>query len=614
MNITPLYKKILALLGAFVLALSFVFAVVGFFPTTAKTVSAEEVETVAEEVVVPNDNDNEYFGFADGASIMVEPLKLSFMLQQKNSYYDNRLNWTGEYSALRFTLYRYDGEKTSSSAKYDILIFSIRENIWGKIRTHVYFCAYEIEYDEGIDFSGVSIYPKQLADEDITYEKPYEQAKNFYLYGFTQYKVLYEGIRWTATQGDEEPHCNPFEFDRVSEALPYIRVSFPVSGVTTSYFAKANYVVSLNDGINDKSGTMTSTNRSIYDVTKAIDNAGKIETEFKTQETQAKAREIIQAVETGKTIKLNYLRDIDGTYFSEKVSAEITVPIIGGALGVDDVTTALGVGSLKAQNGYVKGFVANADQTEWTAQYLSSIWLKTRTSDGDGHYISMFLDLNESYGSYFKRLVGKITNGQGLYEYMWNGFIDEYPVLYGKDADKIHGFFGLIWIPKRNVLTSFNEAAKSLLNLKNEEVGFIRAIRGEQAITLTEHKALMKAYNYNWMASVWDEVADFAMGEQTTAEYYFFAAKPMEYVGISQTGDASEDDDDGVLENVARDPLGSLGDALGDFFGLGDGVGGVIERVVSLLVVVGIAAGVIYIVLYFKTGGAIGGSGKRKRK
>ena len=346
-----IHKKFVALFSALVIVLSLAFAVVGF-PTTAKPVSAEVVETAAEDVVFPNDNDDEYYKFADGASVLMLPLSISFVFQQKNTYFENRMNWTGEWSKLNFTLFKQNGDETNSSAKYDILIFSKRETIWGKTRTHVYFCAYQFDYDESIDFSRVNVYPKQLADEDITYSSDYKNAKNFYLSGYTEYRVLYEGIRYTATQGDEKPHCHPFEFSR-SNAIPYMRISFPVSSVTTSYFVQAKYELSLNDKVEDDSGELTSPDRSIYDVVKAIDDAGVIETQFKTLEEQELAREIIREVETPNKIKVNYLQDLDGTYFSEMVSAEVAVPVVGGSLSIDDVTAALGVDKLKAQNSYV---------------------------------------------------------------------------------------------------------------------------------------------------------------------------------------------------------------------------------------------------------------------
>ena len=237
----------------------------------------------------------------------------------------------------------------------------------------------------------------------------------------------------------------------------------------------------------------------------------------------------------------------------------------------------------------MEGFESNADQTEWTARYYNSVHLRTKTVDGAGHYIDMFLDLNKSYGDYYGTLASTIADGAGLYSYMWNEFLLEYPVLESDEynPDNVHGFFGVVWIPERSAFASFNAAAAELFNVKNEEFGFIKAFKGTRSITYNEHKALMTKYNYSWMATAWEAVVDLLTLENVMAEYYFFAAKPMSYTGISQTGDASKDDEDGALENVVRDPLGAVGDLLGDFFGLGDGVGGVIERVVSFLIVLG---------------------------
>ena len=601
MKRSKLFQKMTALFLALGFVLLLMVAVVGN-PTTAKPVSAETTETQAETAIKDNEDTDEYFDFADGAKINILPTRLRFILQQPSAYFDNSFDAVGEESALKLTLYKYGGTETANSAKCEILIYSKRELRNWKVRSHVYVCAREIEHDSEIDVSSVEI-TRQLVDEDITYSSDFLNAKEFKEEsGYKNFKVLYEGFRLTPSEGMEEPHTHPFEFDR-SENIPVLNITFPVSGLLSSYFVRAEYEIENNIIASEKTGSLTSPRRSVFDVLSAIEEAGKMETTFATAERLAEAQSLLAACKEPKKITVNYLEDIDGTYFSEKKTAEISVAVKDGTIFVDDVKDALGKQTLKVQNTYVKGFTANDEKTEFTAQYLSSVWLRTRTVDGGGHYVDMFLDLNKSYGDYFATLANTIANGKGLYEWMWAGFIDLCPVLEGKDPNNVHGFFGMVWLPKRSALSSFDAAMASLFSVKNEEFGFIKHFKGELEITNDEHTALMKTYKYNWMSKAWDGVLNFVGGKPATAEFYFFAAKPMTYTGISQTGNTDPDDDDGAGKEVIDDAVDDIGDWFDDLLSGGNSL----KRLSSVVVVAACAVGVIWAI------GKLKGNGKGKK-
>lgn len=616
-------KKIVALLGALIVAFSFVFAVVGFFPTTAKTVSAEEVETVAEEVVVPEVDEDEMFDFAPGASILPSLKYMSFELRQKNNELDGRMNWTNEVSALCFELYRYNETLKQSTKKCEILIVSRRVSVNSKMRTRVYILAKEFE-ENAWNESALNILTPQLLPQDVLYESDFEKAKyvdDFFLKasGYSKHKVLLEGIRWNDPQGADEPHCDPFEFDD-SNDTPVLRVSVKVSSIQAKYFLKADYVVKLNDYGVDVDGNLTSPARSAYSVLSAIEAQGKLESEFPTAESVSSAREVLAQANAPKEITLRYLEEIPETYLAVERTATVAVPVLNESIGIDDVLEKLNKQTLKVHNAYVEGFEANADGTEWTALYYRSVHLRTKTVDGGGHAVDMFLDINNSYSDYFKIVATTIKNGQDLYGYMWNELINEYPVLEKAEysQENVHGFFGVVWIPSLSMFESFNAAAAALFNVKNDEIGFIKAFKGTRAITYTEHTNLMAEYNYSWMSTAWSKIVNFATLENVMAEYYFFVAKPMSYTAISKTGSGGKDDNDGALEEILRDPLGAIGDLLGDFFGVGEGVGGVAKRVSSLLIVLAVGFGIVYVIAYFRGGGKLGdlfkGSGGKKGK
>lgn len=604
-------KRVLAIALALVLFIPLL-AVVDL-STTAKPVSADgETETV-EEVVLPETDADDMFDFAPGASITKDLERMYFEIRQKDTKYDDRMNWTGECSVLRFTLYHYNVSLKKASAKCEIVIFSQRESVSNaRIRTRVIILAKEIEDNAWASVSPFSIYPKQLVDEDIIYRSDFSNAKYcdnrfLKLSGFKDYKIIQEGIRWTDPQGASEPNCNPFEFDD-SGATPVMRVAFVPEGKSASYFLKADYEICLYDeGLtNAISGSLTSPARSVYGVLSTIQDKGMLEQEFTAEGSLARAQDILAQASAPKEISLHYLEEIEGTYFAVEKTATVAVPVVDGELGKDDVKEALGKETLRVQNSYVAGFEANDDQTEWTARYYSSVHLRTKVVDGGGHYIDMFLDLNKSYGDYYQILASTIANGQELYGYMWSEFTAEYPMLEldAYNPDNVHGFFGVVWIPERSAFESFNAAAAALFNVKNEEFGFIKAFRGYRPITYKEHTDLMTAYNYSWMATAWSKIANFATLENVGAEYYFFAAKPMSYTGISQTGDTSKDDDDGALGNVIRDPLNAIGGLIGDFFGLNAGPAGIIKRISSLLIVAGVVVAGWYLWKKWKDGGA----------
>lgn len=590
MKKSRLFQKIAALTLALGLVLSLLIAVVGFVPITAQPVSAE---TVTETGIKDSEDTDEYFDFAPGASVKVLPTThLRFVLQQPSAFFNDTFTFIGTRSVLKLTLYKYNGANGLNSAKYEILIYSERRsyNVFYE-RSYVSVCAREIEYDSELNISSIEI-TKQLADEDVEYRSDFANAKKFNVSGYKNFKVLYQGFRLTPSEGKDKPHTNPFEFV-MSGGIPVLNISFPVSGIKSSYFVRAEYEVDYGQVLkSDKSGSLTSPRRSVFDVLSSIENDGEMEQNFKTPEELAEAQALLAAGKAPTEITLNYLEDIDGTYFSEMKSTKIAVPVKGGTISIDDVKDALGKETLKVQNTYVKGFTANDNKTEFTAQYLSSVWLRTKAVDGGGHYINMFLDLNKSYGDYFTTLATTIVNGQGLYEYMWNGFTELYPELEGKDPDKVHGFFGVVWIPKRLALSSFDAAMASLFNVKNEEFGFVKHFKGEQEISYSEHQALMREYSYGWISTLWDESLFAVQGELPTAEYYFFAARPMEYTGISQTGNTDPEDDDGAGGELIEGAIEGIGDFFGGIFGVG---GNAIKRLSSAVVLVALGFGGWYV-------------------
>lgn len=568
-------KRLVATLACVALAFSLFLPLAQGATKEVASVSANSI--LNPDTVQPGklSDDAGAFEFEDGAGCNVSPYGLKFVVDQSDAWSDGRMNVYNEDAWMIFSLYRYNGDGETQTLKYNVCISYDRRSGSGEgIRTFIRIMVQEVEYDPEFDISStfVGVEPQQLSENEITYSSDYANAKtvNFETYG--TFRVLQEGFR------TEDPNLHPFQFER-SGTVPKFGIMFRVGSYKTPYFATLKYEMNLNDGY--RSGELTSSVRSVYSVVSNINAAGAMEKEFDDAEDLAIAQEIL-ANGSVQTVNVQYLEDIEDTYLAKKKVATISIPVDDNKIALDDVASALGKQSMVCQTAHVSGFKHDTEAELWIAEYYSAVWLRVKAVDGDVHVNDMFLDINLSYEEYFGKLSSelKAADGTGLYEYMFNQLVGEYPVLEGMDPYDVHGYFGVVWVPNRNDLSSLNTVAAELFNITTEETGFITSFNTPVAITYDQHTKLMSEYNYNWLAATWDKVLDFTSGKQTTARFYCFTAEPREYVGISDTENTDPKDDNTPIQNI---PKSSIWDEAWEIVGM----------LGPIALIVGVAAAVV---------------------
>lgn len=609
-----LIRKIVAGVAAFAVALGIL------LPVTAGAgeISSAPISVAAEEsvaTVTPEQLSDENFSILQGlgTSKNLEILRVGINLKNpalETWLLDDKTNT----AAALFTVYRYNGTAKASTAKFQVLLLGYNlpfTNTLNKFTTAPMVSVYTrkigfddaIKYEDGFfDIMGSQDPVIRLEDFGTDEEYLFDEKLEFELSDGP--KAIFER---TATYGgmyqDDTFYGNMeglFPYDR-SGTNPQFSFFFNVGSYYSEYFVEFEYGF---NSANEESitGKLTSSVRSINGILTVMEERGALEKEFDKAEYLEKAQAVLAAGVT-QEVTVEYLEEIEGTYLAQKKTATVSVPIYGGALASDDVAQALGKDSMRVHNSNVKAFVFDEDEKVWHAEYFKSVWLQTKTVDG--HAWNMFLDINQSYADYYADLKETVSCGADLYEYMFNQLGTLYPIIetLGLSEDDVHGYFGQVWLPDNNEFASFNAAMAELFNVKTEEFGFINSFKMTEAITYDEHNELMDQYGYTWLKATWEKFVDLVTLQKTSAQYYFFTAKPMEYTAISQTGNTDPDDDDGAGKEVIDDAADDVGDWFDDLLSGGNSL----KRLSSVVVVAACAVGVIWGI------GKLKGDKKRKK-
>lgn len=597
MKRSRLLQKIAALTLALGLVLSLFVAVVGFGSITAQLVSAETVETVAPE----NLSDDNFSIKGVRTNTTLDSFSVGFTL--KNPALETWLSNNTNTAAAIFTVYRYNGAATKSTKKFQVALQarSVPVSVSGRLEMCPVVAIYtrKIGYDDAILYQD-DFFEIRGTEEECYYNYLPIDFKKYFSeeiegddgeFGSFELQAVYNGVKEGEVHG-----LFPYN---TKGATPEFYFSFNVGSPYASYYVGLEYGF---NGSEKAVGSITSNVYSISQMLSSYEQQGVLES-YLSEEQLVEAREIIRCAAL-QTVRVEYLEELEETYLAQRKTATVSVPIYNGRLSSDDVAQALGKETMRVHNSCVEAFVYDEDREIWCAEYLKSVWLKTKAVDGGVHELNMFLDVNKSYADYYSDLKETVSCGADLYEYMFNQLKLLYPIIdqLGLSEDDVHGYFGQIWLPNNNEFASFNAAIAKLFDVKTEEVGFITSFNMAEAITYDEHNKLMGDYNYTWLKGAWEKVVDFATGRQTTAQYYFFTAKPMEYTGISQTGNTDPEDDDGAGKEVIDDAADDVVDWFDDLLNGGNSL----KRLSSVVVVAACAVGVMWGIAQLK--------GDKKRK
>ena len=579
-----LIRKILAGVAALAVALSILLPITagaGDISSAPISVAAETTETQPTEEIIQTglksvpDTENakpgnfkgdDYFQFVEGAGINLNIGKndkygMYFQLDQVLDSYDGTLDFVYETSEISFTLYRKNGGD-SSSPVCEVLVFNKRKLRWDftvRTYTEVLFKYYEEPSYNTEDFI-YELAPAPLSKEERENDYAYANAP-WHKGDYNDCRELYTGYRTIDT------HTNPFHMNREDpDDDPFLYIRFPVSGIKSAYFVKMEYKIDVDDANMDRKGSITSASRSVYDVVKKIEEAGTLEQQFKEAEDLALARKILDEGNR-EEVTIEYLEELDCGFLAMEKQATVNVPIIDSEIEIGDVCSAMGWSSHQCLEADVDSINKDDETGIYKIKYNYATVLRVATEDADKnltHTYDSFLSINYDYAEYHALIKeafgGEDDRADGLYSYFWN-VLSKKAGLSGTRAeleDLIHGYFGQMWIPNRSTFSSLNTLMAEAFDTDTATTGLVAAYNTSLPLTFTDHNALMEKFGYNWVSTLWDKALDFGGGEQTTAQYYFFALKPSKentICVISKTGNATPED-----------PSGDWGDKVGDFF------------------------------------------------
>lgn len=318
------------------------------------------------------------------------------------------------------------------------------------------------------------------------------------------------------------------------------------------------------DNFEESETEFGSVNRSVYTILKGLETAGTLESEFPDTSMLEHAREIITNEET-ETVTVQYLKLIDGTPFYTSARAELTLPVINGTFLVSDVEDALGVG-LDAVNSYVYKF-EEIDGVHY-ARYLKNTVLKAQTTDGNT--VEVYLDINESYESFFKKFVNDGILPEDGYQVMYSHLIDDYPVLRDYAMKDVYGAFGFVTIPDGTALGDL--WARMFSSTTN--VGATYMLSYDSVLSLASYVKLRDQYEYSFLANVWDVYLDVLTAQPQKASYYCLYTTPgTQFALISEAGNTNPEqppndaNDNDTLKGIGGWLDGVFGGLFGAMFG-----------------------------------------------
>lgn len=382
----------------------------------------------------------------------------------------------------------------------------------------------------------------------------------------------------------------------------------------SEYFVEFSYefLTYTNGGITGKkqetSGSCKSSERSLYSTFYNMEQAGMLEQEIKPafgDEAYTVAYDIIHKKEQ-RTVAIQYLQQIPGTPFAEKVtqSAEVTMQQGSNELPADAAAAALGLSSFDCLQSYCDGLIPSENGNTFVAHYFNSVWLKARTVDGNDY--NYYLNINESYAEFYQHFVDAGIFDQGAYETVYSSQIyANYEELEGYAPEDVYGYFGFAMIPKTY---GINTLWTEFFNTETSKSGVISTFEYGVDLTLAAYNELLKDYNYSFLRRIWNDTANlFTGGSEDTTCYILYAEPGTKSSFVAENGGDDINDDTGAagqpIEDVG-DFVGGVIDAVGDGLGsIGDFIAGLSSRAKAISVIVLVALAVVAIVLITRNSG-----------
>lgn len=563
------------LFACFLLVVSFL----PFQPLKNTTVGQAEENPTSDLVSELSDGN---FSFSEGASFTVgekEPYfnKLRFTLNLENPALENFFDNEKDEAVFSFTLYRKDLRDTDyfDTPLYKVAYMVDRK----KAAVETLRMEYKLGYNEesflqgkspiSVSYSptasGVSLENEELYNAE-TYEETQESVSE--LFG--------ENCKLTGISSRVLNTNKPIIFKEINSNMefPHLEIEVMLNSPYTNYCVGFDYEYSnflrtekywswkefktLEKDVHEVTeGNIKSSARSIAQTLRNAQESEAFDYIFNDMPNERAEAETIISTSISKEVQIDYLTQIKGTPFAQRVSKTIKVPVYEGIgsteVKTDDIKSVLG--EIACMNSHVERFEHLGDY-KFKAIYHKSIWLYAKTADGNR--ADYFLDINNSYHEQYQRLVDDGIVQEGLYSYVLNEIKKKYPEMVGIPAEDLYGFFGFVSVPDTY---TFDSLWNELFDKPTEFKGIVYNFKYGGTLSHAAYTKLLQEYGYGWLETVWNNVWTTLDGKN--ANHFVFFADPNENeAGISDSGSLNPDDEDGAGKNELDDKNEELKDNL----------------------------------------------------
>ena len=266
-----------------------------------------------------------------------------------------------------------------------------------------------------------------------------------------------------------------------------------------------------------------------------------------------------------RIVNVQYLENIPNTPFAFlKTAYNVTLHYYNNGFSDEELRTALNLPTLKVLSSNFGRYVYDSETGTVRLLYLNSVWLRTKTVDGGGHYTDYFLDLNTNFKDFYSDFVSTgILNGEQS-EYCLNKCISDYQRQIDNyrernnvniNSETIYGYFGGAIIPESY---SLNKLMSDIFDVPTGISGVVDCFHSKVTLSSTSYNQLLTEYGYGWISRIWDGIFSSAVSSSNANFYVFYGDNSTDRSVISETGSSDFDNDRSVIGNGVQSIISSI--------------------------------------------------------
>lgn len=539
-------KRENGIIGLIVAVLLFVSTAICSFIGCSLVLTKNNLVTVSADEATSYPLSDDIFSFERGASLDKRDIqRIGFGLKLNNPAFET---FSADDSRVYyFTMYRVSADGVTSTPVVQYVFCRSGEYL---LTFHKNLSYYR---DEVFSFSPVQTYDVYLPHTDSSYV--------IWKNAFSESDYILDEIFLV--------NSNAPDFKTVTNSTSkLLRFAVRVDDCYTNYFVRFNYEIRKfvkterygflwlkeRKVFDTYSGTLDSSQRSVYQVLNNMNEAGALETEFLDfPKSLSYATEILGNEEL-KRIQVKYLTRIGTTPFATHNYAYVDVPVNSPTIPVDRVAAALCVKDFDVLGSSCYGFEYDTATDIYTAKYLKNVWLSAKTVDGNS--ANYFLDCNLSYKDYYYQMVLDDVFSNDLYEYIFSQILNNFPEVKGYNYGSVYGYFGYVVIPNTY---SLNALWAEMFDVNTTFQGVTVKYQYTELLKYSSYQRLLTEYQYTWLEKAWNGVAGFVTGGSWSADHYLFYAQ----IGVTETyiaENGADDiiDDNGLIRNEVEDGVTAI--------------------------------------------------------